>query len=210
MNRLLTYLILLTTAVMMASFDHGDGAIEDNDHIEDSIRNILYNQKSNKVLKESFLGELYIRGVIEPEEDSLVFQFDFDLHAYDCGAPDCYYNRFTFAIKWDQQKVEFPEDILVTDAQDGCIPGKTSKSRFKKLESNKTNILYYSSSAKQHLVIGSEASKVSYMMCFDGTAIDDIRLNNLIKLTQNPVEEENAPWRSTQIETIEYQLFLTE
>ncbi|MCP4457111.1 MAG: hypothetical protein GY816_03640, partial [Cytophagales bacterium] len=61
----------------------------DWDTEQDLIRNELVKSKPQNFLIGSLLEELYIRNVISFSENELDFTLTFDLHGFDCGAPDC-------------------------------------------------------------------------------------------------------------------------
>jgi hypothetical protein len=178
------------------------------DHFNDSLRQVLLNQKDNEALKGSFLEELYIRGVVEPKKNQLFFEIPFNLHGYDCGAPDCYENKFEFRINWNLKSFEFPDSLWVADWQTGCLDHTVTTKNFIKTAENETNVIYYAPSDRQHLVLGSADSKVGYALCFDDTDPGFINLNNLTKRTLEPKKESDAPFRSTQTEAFDYGLFI--
>lgn len=178
------------------------------DGFKDSLRQVLSNQKPNAVLKSSFLEELYIRGVVNPDGFQLKFEIHFDLHGYDCGAPDCYVNHFEFGFLWDKESVNFPDTLLILDRQTGCLEQKITKKTFIKQNENAANVIYYSEEHRQYLVLGSTSSHVGFALCFDDKPKDYMDLNNLKKRTQQPQKESDAPFRSLQTETIEYDLFI--
>lgn len=47
---------------------------------QDSLRNVILRNKENKLLKESFLQEMYIRNVISVSNDSLFITIPFNKH----------------------------------------------------------------------------------------------------------------------------------
>ena len=49
----------------------------------------IISEHDNKLLRNSILKELYARGVVTVENDSVKVVIPFDVHGADCGAPDC-------------------------------------------------------------------------------------------------------------------------
>lgn len=147
MIRISLYIFALLLIGILGSFHSNDTVSSCNASYQDSIRNLLLAQKTDTTLKESFLAELYIRGAVNPNGDSLNFNFEFDLHAYDCGAPDCYFNQFIFSIYWNRKEVIFPSEIMVKEFQGGCTEEKTFATRFKKNEANEKHIILFGAAA---------------------------------------------------------------
>lgn len=70
------------------------------------------------------------------------------------------------------------------------------------------NTLYNSEQQRQHLVLGSFLSDISYLLCFNDKEKKEVTLETLKELTLNTENESDVPWRSTPTETFEYELFL--
>ncbi|TDG35630.1 hypothetical protein EZJ43_13505 [Pedobacter changchengzhani] len=66
---------------------------------QDSLRKLILNSKPNENLKSSILQELYIRGLVNEEHGKIKFDLPFNLHGFDCGAPDCYSTDLKFEIE---------------------------------------------------------------------------------------------------------------
>jgi hypothetical protein len=64
---------------------------------QDSLRKKILKGKKNKILKESFLQEMYIRNVATISNGSAIVNIHFNVHGPDCGAPDCYSTDIIFA-----------------------------------------------------------------------------------------------------------------
>lgn len=77
---------------------------------QDSLRKKILKGKKSKILKESFLQEMYIRNVATIFNDSVAVNIPFNVHGPDCGAPDCYSTDISFSLKLDD-KLIFPENI---------------------------------------------------------------------------------------------------
>ena len=70
------------------------------DKYQDSLRSLILRKKENKLLKESFLQEMYIRNIVSISKDSLFVRLPFNLHGPDCIAPDCYTTDISFGFKY--------------------------------------------------------------------------------------------------------------
>ena len=78
---------------------------------QDSLRHLMLSKKINKRLKKSILKELYLRGLVHVRANSLYVDIAFNLHAFDCGAPDNYSTNLSFWLPFSKNKKLFPDTI---------------------------------------------------------------------------------------------------
>lgn len=120
---------------------------------QDSLRNVILKSKPNKILKESFLQELYIRNAVEVKNNEIVGNIVFNLHGPDCGAPDCFSNDVSFKMKLTNP-FKFPKTLEIFEKEDGCIEKKHQyKDTFVLVEESKKFVLYHSAKLKKSLVL---------------------------------------------------------
>ncbi|WP_375558990.1 hypothetical protein ACE193_14760 [Bernardetia sp. OM2101] len=94
---------------------------------QDSIRNTILKSKPNATLKSNFFQEFYIKGFVKQVDDKIEFDLPFDLHSFDCGAPDCYSTKLNFTIP-AKKPVKFPKQITCVFLEKGCdIENEISK-----------------------------------------------------------------------------------
>lgn len=164
----------ILSAVMLV---HGDANVSQWDKEEKIHYEKLLEQKPNSVLKNSLLEELYLRDMVTLVNDTLKFKLHFDLHSFDCGAPDCYVNEISFEFPLDNQTVVFPYEIPYQNHEFGCVPKElTGFSTFILVEERKEGIRYYSYDENSSLIISK-----SDLYYFTDVKKDDITLNNYKK-----------------------------
>ena len=111
---------------------------------QDSLRIMLFNSKTNDNLKSSILQELYLRGLVNQIDDKIKFQLPFDLHSFDCGAPDCYSTNITFEIQ-ATDPIVFPKKINYKIVEQGCVDQEESYNGvFELMEQSPEFVNYYS------------------------------------------------------------------
>ena len=176
---------------------------------QDSLRISLLNSKPNENLKSSILQELYIRGLVNQIDDKIKFELPFNLHGFDCGAPDCYSTDITFEIT-AKEPIEFPKKINFKLSEHGCgIENEISENGiFELVEQSPTYVNYYSKKQQSNLVILGEKRGLYY---FPDTKPNSIKVKLIDKIFDEYNEEdENAivPYQSTIMTTNEYENFI--
>ncbi len=176
---------------------------------QDSIRTVLLASKTNSELKtNNILQELYIRGLVNEVNAKIRFQLPFNLHSFDCGAPDCYTTDVLFNIK-ATVPIRFPKVIKVQILEHGCgIPtAMRTNATFKLVEQTTDYINYYSKEARSNLIIIGSTKELYY---FDDVAAETIKVGLIAALFDKDTDDPDAilPYRSAQMVTNEYQLFL--
>ena len=175
------------------------------EEIQDSLRNELLKLKSNENLKSSVLEELYIRGLVNQIDSLINFWLPFDLHGFDCGAPDCYSTDITFAIRV-KEPIEFPETIDFHLFEHGCIDKEiTTDGIFELVELSPNYVNYYSKTHESNLVIIKDKGLLYY---FPKSKPDSIKVSLIDEIFENYDEEDSytiAPYQSTIMTTNEYE-----
>jgi hypothetical protein len=178
---------------------------------QDSLRNVILQSKSNASLKSSFFQEFYIKGFVNQVNGKIKFYLPFDLHGFDCGAPDCYSTTIIFTIP-ATNPVVFPKQISFTLLESGCgIDTEISKKgTFEIAEKTSEYINYYSKKERSNLIlIGNKQSSSIYY--FVDVEPNSIKVNLIDKII-NEYDDENpnsiVPYRSTKMLTNEYENFL--
>ena len=176
---------------------------------QDSLRTLLLNSKPNENLKSSILQELYIRGLVNQKNDKIKFELPFNLHGFDCGAPDCYSTDITFEIT-AKKPIEFPKTINFNLLEHGCgIEKEISEDGiFELVEQSPKYVNYYSKKQQSNLVILGEKRELYY---FPNTKPNSIKAELIDKIFDEYNEEdENAivPYQSTNNDNNEYDNFI--
>ena len=179
---------------------------------EDSIRNEILKRKENKIVKESFLQEMYIRNVVTVSNDILVFNIPFNLHGPDCGAPDCYSTDISFNFRLGNTLI-FPKTLHFDEHEQGCVDKeKRFKGSFQLVEQTDKYIIYHSIKHKRTLVLfrsNNDNGTTAYY--FTGVGQNRINGANLYSITKDYNEEDKNsiyPFTSWILTTNEYENFL--
>ena len=179
---------------------------------EDSIRNEILKRKDNKIVKESFLQEMYIRNVVAVSNDSLFFNIPFNLHGPDCGAPDCYSTDISFNFRLGNTLI-FPKTLPFDEHEQGCVDKeKRFKGSFQLVEQTDKHIIYHSIKHRRTLVLfRSNKDNGTTAYYFTGVGQNRINGTNLYSITKDYNEEDRNsiyPFTSWILSTNEYENFL--
>ncbi|MCP4494755.1 MAG: hypothetical protein GY820_46745 [Gammaproteobacteria bacterium] len=157
------------------------------------------------------MEELYIRNVISFSENELDFTLTFDLHGFDCGAPDCYSTDLNFRIPHNNQLI-FPNELKYSIHEHGCVESEFRTSGTMTLvEQGDSYVNYYSEEQRSNLVIIGNDERKEYTYLFTETEPNFIRVSQLKELIDSyPVDgpgEIPQPFMSTDLLRYEYQNF---
>ncbi|RKF03340.1 hypothetical protein C8N26_1723 [Tenacibaculum lutimaris] len=200
MKKLLYFFILLTFSCFSQ-----ENTINNFQQKQDALRNELLNSKNDKLLLNTVFEEHYIRGLITNEKKYLIFKLPFNLHGFDCSAPDCYTTILEFKIP-NSSPLKIPEKIKVNITESGCVKTQKWSGEFKLIKSNKQLVNYYSSKLKSNLYF----TRKGRLIYFPHEKTFSISLQKLDKILQNlnPDKLEPVPYLSTIMTTMEYELFI--
>ncbi|WP_442265900.1 hypothetical protein ACSIGC_16640 [Tenacibaculum sp. ZS6-P6] len=175
------------------------------------LRQKLLASKPDENLKNSLLAELYLRNLIHRNEESLEFNLVFDLHGFDCGAPDCYRTTIKFNIPY-VNPISFPKTILFSFTEEGCGIDKEilRTGTFQLQEESEIGVNYYSKSEQSNLVIQKEGTQTN-LYYFPNTTEGKVQLkslNQFIESIDETNKENNAPYTSGIMNIHDYSVFL--
>ncbi|QCE40355.1 hypothetical protein [Psychroserpens sp. NJDZ02] len=179
------------------------------EEIQDSLRKQLLKSKTNNNLKSSILQELYIRGLVNQEGNEIKFELPFNLHGFDCGAPDCYSTDIKFNILV-KKPIEFPKKIDFNLKEHGCgIENDIlDNGTFELVEQSSQYVNYYSKKQRSNLIIIADKRKLYY---FTEQKLNAIKVDLIDKMFEEYNEkdiEEITPYQSTTMTTNEYDNFI--
>ncbi|WP_324027796.1 hypothetical protein QSV08_07575 [Maribacter sp. BPC-D8] len=177
--------------------------------IQDSLRIQILNSKPNENLKSSILQELYIKGLVNQIKDKIRFDLPFNLHGFDCGAPDCYSTDILFEFT-ASYPIVFPENIDFQLVEHGCGIEKNIKENgvFELVEHTQTYVNYYSKNQKSNLIIIEDKRELYY---FSDTKPNSIKVDLIEKLFEEYDEEDpkfTEPYQSTTMRNNDYGDFI--
>lgn len=179
---------------------------------EDSLRNEILKSKENKILKESFLQEMYIRNIASVSKNSLFVTIPFNLHGADCGAPDCYSTDISFRFRFGDTLI-FPKTLQFQEHEHGCVDKeKHLTGDFQLIEQTDRHVIYHSTKQKRTLVLFS-SNKDNGTTAFYFTEVGQNRINgkNVYNIMKDYNEEDKNsiyPFTSWILTTNEYETFL--
>jgi len=175
---------------------------------QDSIRSLILETKQNKILRNSFLQELYIKNLVTEKDNQFNFELPFDLHSLDCLAPDCYVTKISFSIP-KSKSILFPKEIKISIVEEGCgIEIEIKKNiSFILIESSNDYINYYSEKLHSNLIITENPYQLYYFPKSKSQPLKIKQINKLFKDYDDENDEYNIPYRSSIFETNEYDRF---
>jgi len=175
---------------------------------EDSLRNQLLESKTNYNLKSSVLVELYIRGLVYQKENKIKFELPFDIHGFDCEAPDCYSTDITFEIP-AKNPIVFPDEINFILHEHGCVDNEIfNNGTFELIEVSSEYINYYSKTHLSNLVIIKKGNQLYYFPKVKPNTIKIKRIKNIIDNYDEEDPDAIVPYQSTTMTTYEYERFI--
>ena len=132
---------------------------------------------------------------------SIDFSFEFDLHSFDCGAPDCYTTYVKFSIPFSDSII-FPSILKIREQTSGsCLEGNTPEYFVFYLAEKSNNFLIYNSrGGKKSLVLNRNndfESKAFYFSAID-YPINLRNVESLLEYDENTKQSE-IPFRSSQL-----------
>ncbi|WP_300675307.1 hypothetical protein [Soonwooa sp.] len=200
MKSLLSFLVLIFSLNISAQAN------------QDSLRNVILKSKTNKILKESFLQELYIRNAVDVKNNEIVGNIVFNLHGPDCGAPDCFSNDVSFKMKLTNP-FKFPKTLEVSEQENGCVEKKNQyKDTFVLVEESKDFVLYHSAKLKKSLILFRNykdfGSTAFYFTDVSKNQITEKNLKTLIENYNEDTPKSVYPFSSWSLDTSDYQTFL--
>ena len=171
----------------------------------------MLDSKPDENLKNSLLAELYLRNLIHRNKEVIEFNLVFDLHGFDCGAPDCYSTTIKFNIPY-VKPVSFPKTILFSFEEEGCTIDKeiSREGIFQLQEESEIGVNYYSKSEKSNLVIQKEGTRTN-LYYFPNTTKGKIQLksiNQFIESIDEISEESKVPYTSVVMNMYDYSIFV--
>lgn len=171
---------------------------------QDSLRSELLKFKNDTLLLGTVIEEHYIRGLVKNEGDQLKFVFPFDLHAPDCGAPDCYTTELIFQIS-NKYPLKFPDEVEVKIYEYGCVKNQEWSSSFSLAKFDKKQVNYYSADLRSNLYFTKDG-RLIYFPHNERRSLGFKELEE--KLFKNESDGlEIPPYESTVMKSYEYANF---
>ena len=166
---------------------------------------------TNEVLKNSFLQEMYIRKVAKVSGDTVYIDIGFNLHGYDCGAPDCYTTDVSFNFPLGDSLI-FPESLPFTEHEYGCLDdGYQISGVYKLVDSDYRYVKYVSAKNKRTLFLFSDKED-NWSIAHYYVGIDPARLHyHTLDTLNRYLEEEETdlqPYMSWTLSTNQYDRFI--
>jgi hypothetical protein len=157
----------------------------------ESIRNEILKSKENKILKESFLQEMYITNLARVSNDSVFVNIPFDLHGLDCMAPDGYVTDVSFSIKLGDTLI-FPEKLKIQEHEHGIVEKEIRLSGFLTLvEKTDQHVVYHSADHKRTLILFNSAQDhSSNAFYFSGIDLNRIKAQSFSQYVKEYDEED--------------------
>jgi len=183
---------------------------EEWEEYQNYLKDEILKRKSNEILKESFLQEMYIRNVALVSNDSLFVTIPFNLHSFDCGAPDCYSTDVSFSFQLGDT-LKFPKALPFKEHEHGCVPEEIKLSGiFQLQEQTDKHVIYHSTEHKRILVLFSNNVKGTTAYYFSESKQEKINGENIYGILEKDVDflDSLNLFRSWVLTTNEYENFI--
>ncbi|MFA7326465.1 MAG: hypothetical protein WC121_07375 [Candidatus Kapaibacterium sp.] len=159
------------------------------------------------ILINSVLRVPFLSGMVKSSDNKFECNFSFDLHGFDCSAPDCYTTNLKFIIPI-LNPLNFPNEIDIEYSELGCgIDSIVSKVlNFKLIEENSNYLNYYSVLESSYLFIFKEDKHKEYVYYFPNTMGEILKISELDSIIKNYNDNVNlVPNRISKIVTLDYE-----
>ncbi|MDH5379959.1 MAG: hypothetical protein OEW75_03855 [Cyclobacteriaceae bacterium] len=184
------------------SKDENTGPLESGStyHLQDSILRMLKEEKTDTVLLKSPFKILYINNLAKRNNGRITIRLPFDLHGFDCGAPDCYTTEVSFSFE-KGIRIEIPKRILVQVVEEGCIEGFKDSGEMNLVESSNNHLHYFSKDLKSSLIIMKDDPAEQYVYYFPNVSRNDVQVAKLVEIIYKMEDDENTdvPYRMTKL-----------
>ncbi len=188
---------------------------EDFDGYQRALRQHILNQKKDNYLKKSILQEFYIRGMLIATSDSIQIELPFDLHGFDCGAPDGYTTWVRFSLPRKKERVVFPKKLPFEEEQTG-FEEYHFKDTYELVEATMKHVIYHCPKHKRTLVLFYDRRASGFNTnAFYFVEVNRKQLNgrNIYRVVEeyNHRKNENEqifPYTCTKLNTTEYESFI--
>ncbi|GJH40917.1 hypothetical protein RCZ04_14670 [Capnocytophaga sp. HP1101] len=190
----------------------------DYDGYQRAIRKLVLQQKAENYLKNTCLEEFYLLGFASTTKDSIKVILPFNLHSFDCGAPDCYTTEVRFSLV-KEKPIVFPEKLAFYEEQTGCTENYHFKNVYKLVEATHKHVIYHCKAWRRTLVLffpkekGSWSGDANY---FVGASSKRFNGKNIYTVAQNYDENKTesewniAPYMIKSFKQREYEHMLKE
>ena len=176
------------------------------EEVQDSLRQVLLDSKSNETLKAGLLQEFYLRALVDQKEDKVLFNLPFNIHGLDCGAPDCYSTDISFSIALSEP-LEFPDKVDFKLIEQGCIDKEEAKnSVFILKEESQDYLNYFSEELKSNLIIKRNGD-LYYYPHLKSNSINTETIDAMFE-TNGFDDADIVPYQSTVMTSNDYQQFI--
>ncbi len=165
---------------------------------QDSLRANLLSTKPNSIFKSSILEELYLWNYLKEEDGKVKFNLDFDLHAFDCMAPDCYNTNLVFSFSVGDSLI-FPSALPYKIRESGCVSEKLGKGIFILKESTENWVNYYSIENKICLIFQGRSQDSDHVYLFMDVEKGFANSKKLIDSKLNSELNNKAPYRISRL-----------
>lgn len=160
----------------------------------DSIQKIIFKNKFINLFNEN--------DVLSIIDDTLNFSFDFNLHGFDCGAPDCYSTFVDFSFPMTDSII-FPLTLDIKEYTAGaCMEAKAPKYHTFFLAENSNGFLIYNSrGARKSLVLNTNNENFDNKAYYFSSINYPINLKNVegLLLYNENTKESEMPFTSTSL-----------
>jgi hypothetical protein len=189
-----------------------DNTEDDWQKHQDSLRSEILKRKENKIVKESFLQEMYIRDIVRVSNDSVLVDIPFNLHGFDCGAPDCYSTDVSFGFKLGDS-LKFPETLPFNEHESGCVPETRLSGVFQLQEQTAEHVIYHSAKHKRTLVLFNakkigEIGGAYYFVGLKQNKVTGKDIDEIMEKDPDYLNEFYEIYTSTALNMLDYEYFL--
>jgi len=167
------------------------GIWEEYDEFGGLVSTKDYGVKYNPVFYQNqFFKPFWETGTVFNTNDSLRFELSFDLHGFDCGAPDCFRTDVSFGFSF-QDSIFFPEKLPFQLHEHGCVDERQFSDYFTQQSATQEMVVYYCRPRDMVLVLSREAFQGEHVYLFERVNPDEITESSLQAYLDKSYEDES-------------------
>jgi len=156
------------------------------------------------LLENGFLHSYWRKGVVLEADGRVQFDLRFDLHGFDCGAPDCFQTDIAFDFNLGDS-LQFPSSLPFQLHEHGCKEERGFEAVFTLQSEDENCVIYHCPERNAVLVLFSKIEEnEDFFYFFEGVETNKITNETFSKFLKVSMKDETKqPYMSTSMRSYE-------